>query len=179
MIGDGADVEDIERHVGAPRLDVDDAAFAKGVPYADFIEDVGVIDAHIRDAQVRQQQLLEHVGQDIAARRFFICAERLKARHLQGRLDHLGIDGVEIIQGAICPFLFAKGHDDKGMRAHLRTDRPGGGICVGGQRRGRLGRRRWSLRWGLPWRFLRCRGWIRLHDWLIFLVDLREVERRD
>ncbi len=78
VIGDRADVEHIERHIAAPGLDVDDAALAQGMADAQLIEDVGVVDAQVGDAQVCQEQLLEHIGQDVAAGGFLVGPEGFK-----------------------------------------------------------------------------------------------------
>ena len=65
MIRQGADVEDVKGHIGAPGLDVHNPALAEGVTDAKFVIDIGVINAQVADAQVGEQQLLEHICQDV------------------------------------------------------------------------------------------------------------------
>ncbi len=67
MIRDGANVENVERHVRAPGLDVNHAAFPESVTNAQFVESVGVIDTQIAEHQVGQKQFLKHIRQNITA----------------------------------------------------------------------------------------------------------------
>ena len=123
VVGDRADVEDVERHIRPARLDVNEAALAHGVADAQLVEDVGVVDAEVGDDQVRQQQLLEHVGQDVATDRLLVGPERLEAGLPESGPYELLIDTVEVYPVAIGRLLAAERHDDERVRQPLAGSR--------------------------------------------------------
>jgi len=69
---------------------------------------IGIINAHIGDIHICQQQLLEHIGQDIAAGGFLVGTERLQPCHLERRLDQLAVDRIEVVEAAVAALLLSK-----------------------------------------------------------------------
>ena len=59
---------------------------------AQLVPNVGIVDRQIRDHEVGDQQLLEHVGADVAGAHLLVGAEQLQPRRLQRRLDVLRTD---------------------------------------------------------------------------------------
>ncbi len=55
VIRNSSHVEDIKWHIGASRLDMYDAAFTEGMTNTEFIEYVGIVNAHISNTEVGQQ----------------------------------------------------------------------------------------------------------------------------
>ena len=47
VIGNGTNVENIEGHIGAARLDMHHTPFPKGMPNPELVKDIGVINAHV------------------------------------------------------------------------------------------------------------------------------------
>jgi hypothetical protein len=179
MIRDGPNIEYVEGHVGAPGLDMYHTAFPEGMPNAEFVKNIGIVNTHIHEAQVGEQKFLKHVREDIAAGLLFIGAEGFKACALKGRLDKLSIYRIEVVDRSIAAFFLSKRHDHKSMWAMLRAKRSGLflGIVRQGQRfhfgrffrfrrRGfrRLSRQYyWCHLWSARQR-QRC--WCRRHGWL-------------
>jgi hypothetical protein len=93
-----------------------DASCAQGMAHAEFVPDVGIVDAQIRDHEVGDEQFLEHVGADITGAHLLVGPEGFQTCCRQHRPDVLVIHAVEIDHLAIYPGLGAEGHDDECMR---------------------------------------------------------------
>ena len=83
--------------------------------HAQFVPDIGVVDGEIGNHQIGDQQLLEHVGANIAGACLLVGTKRIEARHLQCRRDVLLEDPVEIDRLAIRAGFGAERHHHEGM----------------------------------------------------------------
>src|SRR5262245_59005619 len=108
MIRNGAHTENIEWHIGTPSLNMDDAAFAKRMADAKFIKHIGVINAHIHETKISEQEFLEHVGKNITAGSFLVSAEGFETDTLKRWFDKLSVNGVEIVKRSIAAFFLPK-----------------------------------------------------------------------
>ncbi|TLD44282.1 MAG: hypothetical protein FAZ92_03471 [Accumulibacter sp.] len=109
---------DVEGLVRSWPLHQHHAACAQGMPHAEFVPDVRVVEGEIGDDEVGDQQLLEHVGADVAGTLLLVSAKHLHPRRLERRPDVFGVDAIEIDQLAIGPGLAAEGHGYEGVCLH-------------------------------------------------------------
>ena len=78
--------------------DDDDAAGAQGVTNPQFVRHVRVLDREVRYDQVGDEQLLEHIGDDVAGPYLAIGTKRLEPCQCQRWGDVLRVDAVEVDQ---------------------------------------------------------------------------------
>ena len=116
----GIDVEGLGR---TRPLHQDHAARPQRMAHPQFIPDIGVVQGEIGHHQVGHQQLLEHVGADVAGALLLVGAEHLEARRLERRADVFAIDAVEVDRLAVVPWLGTEGHGDEGVWFHVRRSR--------------------------------------------------------
>ena len=87
--------------------------------HPELIPHVGVIDADVSQHQIGQQQLLEHVGADVAGALLLIGAEGLETCPLQGRSDQALVHLVELDLLPVGVGLGAERHHHEGVRAGI------------------------------------------------------------
>jgi len=84
--------------------------------HPELVPDVGVVQGQVDDDQVGEQQFLEHVAADVAGAPLLVGAEHLEAGTLQGRLEILGVDRVEVDV-----LLAAVRHGHEHVQSHLAS----------------------------------------------------------
>jgi hypothetical protein len=90
---------------------------------AELVEDVGVEDGDVGQDEVGRDELVVHVGADVAGRRLLVGPERLAVGLPQRRLDEPFQDLVDVDHGGGLPGLAARG---RAGRSHLpRPERHG------------------------------------------------------
>jgi hypothetical protein len=109
---------DVEGAGVARALHQHHAACAQRVAHTELVPDVGVVQRQVGHHEVGGQQLLEHVGADVAGPLFFVSAEDLKTGVFQRGFDELAVDAVEVDGLAVGPGLGAEGHGHEGVAFH-------------------------------------------------------------
>ncbi len=84
--------QQIERRVVYRGSNQESPLITQCMPDAQLIEDIGVVDGHIRDDQIRRQKQMEHVLANIARRYDFSCSPTADAERVQGRRDQIALD---------------------------------------------------------------------------------------
>jgi hypothetical protein len=100
---------EVERGCLAAAYDHDPSR-SEGVPHTEFVPDVGIIEGQVRDHQIGDQQLLEHVGFDVAGADLLIGPERFKPSRIEGRRDVLAVHPIEVDGFAVRPGLDPERH---------------------------------------------------------------------
>jgi hypothetical protein len=80
------------------------------VAHAKLVPDVGVGEREIGHHQVGDQQLLEHVGADVARALLLIRAKHIETRRFQRRPDQFGEHPIEINLVALAVLFHAERH---------------------------------------------------------------------
>ena len=63
------------------------AATAQGMPHPELVPDVGVVNRQVSQHQIGEQQLLKHVGADVAGSHLLIGAEGIQTGLFERGLD--------------------------------------------------------------------------------------------
>ncbi len=120
VVGEIAVGFDVERVVVFLAANQKRALRPQGVADAEFVEDVGIVDGEVRDDEVGHEEFVEHVLANVAGFQDLSRRTAGNVQGLQGRLDELRFDFIEIDA-----FLGAERPNDKCLHGGFRVSRFG------------------------------------------------------